>query len=47
MSASVRRTVMAAVQKGVPLFNSGDHAGCAMVYAATAKVRSYFLVFVP
>jgi hypothetical protein len=29
--------IEAAIEKGVPIFNSGDHAGCARVYEAAAR----------
>lgn len=29
--------IESAIEKGVPIFNSGDHAGCARIYEATAR----------
>eukprot|EP01046_Picozoa_sp_COSAG06_P064450 COSAG06_NODE_15409_length_1072_cov_4.094553_2_plen_190_part_01 len=34
--AAMRRTIQAAIAKGVPAFNAGDHMGCAMIYRAAA-----------
>jgi NADH dehydrogenase [ubiquinone] 1 alpha subcomplex assembly factor 1 len=34
--AAMRRTIQAAISRGVPAFNSGDHMGCAMIYRACA-----------
>ena len=34
--AAMRRTIQAAISRGVPTFNSGDHMGCAMIYRACA-----------
>ena len=38
----MRRAIQAAISKGVPTFNAGDHAGCAAIYRACAEqlVRS-------
>ena len=35
--ASMRRAIQAAISKGVPTFNAGDHAGCAAIYRACAE----------
>lgn len=34
--AAMRRTIQAAISRGVPAFNSGDHMGCAMIYRSCA-----------
>eukprot|EP01043_Picozoa_sp_COSAG02_P053110 COSAG02_NODE_5821_length_4014_cov_70.069476_1_plen_392_part_00 len=34
--AAMRRTIQAAISRGVPAFNSGDHMGCAMIYRECA-----------